>query len=74
MKDEAIKHIIDKYNLNEIVDILSNKLSGSELNSLLLEVFERRVMQETPSSLLGKYTKNSQKNGKIWINKVSVWY
>lgn len=54
MKDEAIKHIIDKYNLNEIVDILSNKLSGSELNSLLLEVFERRVMQETPSSLLGK--------------------
>ena len=21
-----------------------------------------------------KYTKNSQKNGKIWINKVSVWY
>ena len=33
-------------------------MSGSELNSLLLEVFERRVMQETPSSLLGKYTKN----------------
>lgn len=25
---------------------------------MLLEVFERRVMQETPSSLLGKYTKN----------------
>ena len=22
----------------------------------------------------GNYTKNSQKNGKIWINKVSVWY
>ena len=21
-----------------------------------------------------KYKKNSQKNGKIWINKVSVWY
>lgn len=58
MKDEAIKHIIDRYNLNEIVDILSNKLSGSELNSLLLEVFEKRVMQETPSSLLEKYTKN----------------
>ena len=58
MKDEAIKHIISRCNLNEIVDILSDKLSGSELNSLLLEVFERRVMQETPSSLLGKYTKN----------------
>lgn len=58
MKDEAIKHIIGRYNLNDIVDILSNKLSGSELNSLLLEVFEKRVMQETPSSLLEKYTKN----------------
>ena len=22
----------------------------------------------------GKDNKNSQKNGKIWINKVSVWY
>ena len=21
-----------------------------------------------------KYKENSQKNGKIWINKVSVWY
>ncbi|MCE8871923.1 hypothetical protein K0F12_20385 [Bacteroides fragilis] len=21
-----------------------------------------------------KYGKNSQKNGKIWINKVSIWY
>ena len=21
-----------------------------------------------------KYSENSQKNGKIWINKVSVWY
>ena len=25
-------------------------------------------------ALYDKYTKNSQKNGKIWINKVSVWY
>lgn len=24
--------------------------------------------------ILNKDTKNSQKNGKIWINKVSVWY
>lgn len=25
-------------------------------------------------AVLPLYTKNSQKNGKIWINKVSVWY
>lgn len=24
--------------------------------------------------ILYKYKENSQKNGKIWINKVSVWY
>jgi len=24
--------------------------------------------------ILNKDMKNSQKNGKIWINKVSVWY
>lgn len=24
--------------------------------------------------ILNKDSKNSQKNGKIWINKVSVWY
>lgn len=58
MKDEAIKHIISRCNLNEIVDILSDKLSGSELNSLLLEVFDRRITKETPSSLLSKYSKN----------------
>ena len=58
MKDEAIKHIISRCNLNEIVDILSDKLSGSELNSLLLEVFDRRITKETPSSLLSKYGKN----------------
>ncbi len=28
----------------------------------------------TPAIHVDKYNKNSQKNGKIWINKVSVWY
>lgn len=27
-----------------------------------------------PHPIFYKYSKNSQKNGKIWINKVSVWY
>lgn len=30
------------------------------------------LTEVTPSFY--KYSKNSQKNGKIWINKVSVWY
>ncbi len=52
MKDEAIKHIISRCNLNEIVDILSDKLSGSELNSLLLEVFDRRITKRNTIFLI----------------------
>ncbi len=32
------------------------------------------ILSLTDMFSLFKDTKNSQKNGKIWINKVSVWY
>lgn len=52
------KHIINKLDLQDIVDVLSGKLSGSELSSVLLDVFDRRTERETPSSLLRKYEAN----------------
>lgn len=58
MKKDIGNHIIDKLDLQHIVDVLSNKLSGSELNSVLLNVFDKRVQQETPASLLRKYEEN----------------
>jgi hypothetical protein len=58
MKKEISKHIINKLNLQDIVDTLSNELSGSELNSVLLDVFNKRIQQESPSSLLNKYERN----------------
>lgn len=58
MKKDIGDHIISKLNLPDIVKILSDELSGSELNTILLEVFNRRVQQETPSSLLSKYEEN----------------
>ena len=58
MKKDIGEHIISKFDLPEIVKILSDELSGSELNTILLEVFNRRIQQETPSSLLNKYEGN----------------
>lgn len=52
------KHIINKLDLQDIVDVLSDKLSGSELSSVLLDVFDRRTERETPASLLNKYEVN----------------
>ena len=48
MKKDIGEHIISKLDLPDIVKILSDELSGSELNTILLEVFNRRIQQETP--------------------------
>lgn len=58
MKKDISTHIIKKFDLQDIVNVLSNELSGSELNSVLLNVFNKRVQQETPSTLLKKYEDN----------------
>lgn len=58
MKKNIGHHIISKLDLQDIVRILSEELSGSELNTLLLDVFNKRVQQETPSTLLNKYEAN----------------
>lgn len=42
------EHIISKLDLPDIVKILSDELSGSELNTILLEVFNRRIQQKRP--------------------------
>jgi len=42
----------------DLVKILSEELSGSELNSLLLEVFDRKTAQLTPAQLLQQYRRN----------------
>jgi len=58
MKKDISGHIISKLDLQDIVKVLSDELSGSELNTVLLDVFNKRVQQETPSSLLNKYEEN----------------
>lgn len=58
MKKDIGDHIISKLDLHDIVKVLSDELSGSELNTVLLDVFNKRVQQVTPSSLLSKYEGN----------------
>ena len=35
---------------------------------------KKKMFRNQQKSYIYKDTENSQKNGKIWINKVSVWY
>ena len=58
MKKDIGDHLISKLDLQDIAKVLSDELSGSELNTVLLDIFNKRVQQETPSSLLSKYEGN----------------
>lgn len=58
MKRNVSAHIVSRRGIQEIVDVLNNDLSGSELNSVLLDVFNKRVQRETAASLLHKYERN----------------
>ncbi|TWV96226.1 hypothetical protein [Chitinophaga pinensis] len=42
----------------DLVQLLADQLTGSELNSLLLEVFQRKTAQMKPADLLRQYSTN----------------
>lgn len=58
MITDSIARSIQKKLGVDLVDILSKKLTGSELNSLLMKVFAERAAQMTPADLLRSYEKN----------------
>jgi hypothetical protein len=56
---KKIAHIIEKRTgYEDLISILSEKLSGADLNSLLMEVFSRKAQQLTAPALLKQYEKN----------------
>ena len=57
MKEKIIKKIALKIGISHIADLLTH-LSGSELNSLLLEVFSKRGKHTSPALLLQQYQVN----------------
>src|SRR4051812_44181807 len=58
MSSTIIDKILKRIGNPDLVDLLTDKISGSELNTLLLEVFNRKVSKITPSQLLNLYQLN----------------
>jgi len=63
--------------ITQISDLeLAIEQKGFEYFRISLEMSKIDIINNITQRLkaISKDTKNSQKNGKIWINKVSVWY
>jgi hypothetical protein len=58
MSNRIVNKILERIENPDLVDLLTDKISGSELNTLLLEVFDRKVSKITPSQLLNLYQIN----------------
>ena len=58
MEDKIARHIGDRLGIPNLVELLSEELTGSELNSLLLAVYEKRVEGVRPALLLQQYRVN----------------
>ncbi|GAB3929972.1 hypothetical protein [Larkinella terrae] len=53
-----VEKILQRINRPDLVRILSDELTPSELNSLLLDVFDRQTNRISPAELLKQYQKN----------------
>ena len=58
MQDKILERILNAVDSPDLLDILTNRLSLSDLQSLLLEVYRRRAANLTPSDLLEQYERN----------------
>jgi hypothetical protein len=58
MNEKLIRRILGKAQVPDLLDILSQRLSLSDLKSLLMEVYRRRSQALTPQQLLQQYEQN----------------
>ena len=58
MTSDFVKRILEKINRPDLLHVLVNDLTGSELNSILLEVFHHKLKSITPPELLNLYQAN----------------
>jgi hypothetical protein len=58
MDPKWLARIVDEAGEADLLEILAERLPGSDLNSLLLEVFNRRVKAVGPARLLQNYARN----------------
>ena len=55
MEDKIARHISERLGIPHLVELLAEGLTGSELNSLLLAVYEKKVEGVRPTLLLQQY-------------------
>lgn len=58
MSSAIVEKIVQRTGYPGLLSLLAEGLSGSELNSLLLEVFNQRTASMSPAELLGLYRQN----------------
>lgn len=58
MQEKILERIARKTGIDNLVDVLSEQISGADLNSLLLEVFRRKTEKMRPEELLDAYRSN----------------
>src|SRR5690606_21010564 len=55
---KALQQILSKIGIENLIEILSNEVSSSDVNTLLLEVFRKRTNDTSAIELLKKYSTN----------------
>ncbi len=58
MKEKIIERIVRTAQVPDLLEVLTQRLSQSDLQSLLLEVYRRRAQTLTPRHVLGQYEGN----------------
>ncbi len=58
MEDKILERILTTADIPDLLEVLTNRLSLSDLQSLLLEVYRRRAASLKPSDLLQQYEYN----------------
>jgi hypothetical protein len=53
-----LQHLLDRLGYPSLLDDLAEKLSGSELNTLLMELMHKKSSQLTPAAVLQQYHQN----------------
>jgi len=56
--NKMLKNILTKNGKENVLEFLSQNLSSSELNTLLLEVFNQRIQNLRPREVLHNYVNN----------------
>jgi hypothetical protein len=53
-----LERILKKLEKSDLITLLTVQISSSDLNTLLLKIFNEKVKKSSPNDLLKRYTKN----------------